>query len=187
MKRVQTFPALAVALMLIVGTAPVAQARPPSPQQPDATHEVPGTIPTGPDFTSSAARDIGPGNPTEGDHPTLTVRRPNAITLEYFTAEASGTTVTLTWETGTEIDNAGFNLYRATAPDGPWTQINDVLIAAQGDPVSGATYTFLDEGLSPGIYFYMLESVNTSGYKDQYGPTGVRVGHAVYLPLIVAH
>ncbi|MFQ5578801.1 MAG: hypothetical protein ACE5G8_17630, partial [Anaerolineae bacterium] len=64
-----------------------------------------------------------------------------AITLVSFTAAASGRDVTLTWQTGTEIDNAGFNLYRAASANGPWTKLNSALIAAQGDPVAGAGYT----------------------------------------------
>ena len=100
---------------------------------------------------------------------------PTAITLVSFTAEASLGSVTLAWETGTEIDNAGFNLYRATAPGGPYTKINDALIAATGDPVSGAGYSFLDKGLAPGTYYYQLEDVDLNGVATLHGPVPATV------------
>jgi hypothetical protein len=95
---------------------------------------------------------------------------PMAITLVSFTAEAGVGSVTLVWETGTEVDNAGFNLYRATAPDGPWTKVNGALIAAEGDPVAGASYSFLDEDLAPGTYTYKLEDVDLNGVATLHGP-----------------
>jgi calcium-activated chloride channel regulator 4 len=98
------------------------------------------------------------------------IEEPTAVTLVSFTAQADRSRVALVWETGTEIDNAGFNLYRATAKDGPYTKINDALIAAQGDPVSGASYSFLDTGLSAGTYYYKLEDVDTSGVATRHGP-----------------
>ena len=36
-----------------------------------------------------------------------------AINLASFTVEANNGRVMILWETGAEIDNAGFNLYRA--------------------------------------------------------------------------
>jgi hypothetical protein len=98
-----------------------------------------------------------------------------AVTLSYFTAEPRGVHVALAWETGTEIDNAGFNLYRASAPDGPYVKVNAALIAAQGDPTSGASYAFLDRGLTPGTYFYKLEDVDLSGVTVFHGPISATV------------
>jgi len=95
---------------------------------------------------------------------------PTAITLVSFTAEAGVSSVTLAWETGTEVDNAGFNLYRATAAEGTYTKVNAALIAAEGDPVSGASYSFLDEGLAPGTYYYKLEDVDLNGVVTKHGP-----------------
>ena len=107
---------------------------------------------------------------------------PSAVTLLSFTAQVDKDGVALTWETGTEIDNAGFNLYRATAPGGPWTKVNDALIAAQGDPVSGASYSFVDQGRAPGTYFYELEDVEFSGTATRHGPVSATVGPALLRP-----
>ncbi len=100
---------------------------------------------------------------------------PTVVTLVSFTAEAGLGSVVLAWETGTEIDNAGFNLYRATAEGGPYAKVNGALIAAEGDPVSGAGYSFLDKGLSPGTYFYKLEDVDLTGTTTLHGPVSAAV------------
>jgi len=100
---------------------------------------------------------------------------PTAITLTSFTAQEGAGSVTLTWETATEIDNAGFNLYRATSGNGSYTKINTALIAADGDPVSGASYSFRDERLAPGTYYYKLEDVDYYGVTTMHGPVSATI------------
>jgi len=99
----------------------------------------------------------------------------DAITLASFTAKAGVGAVNLAWETGTEVDNAGFNLYRATAADGAYTKVNDALIAAKGDAVSGASYSYLDQRLQAGTYFYKLEDVDLSGLVTTHGPVSATI------------
>lgn len=107
--------------------------------------------------------------------PAWVLEEPTAITLVSFTAEGGLGSVALAWETGTEIDNAGFNLYRAITPGGPCAKINGALIAAEGDPVAGATYSFLDEDLAPGTYTYKLEDVDLNGVATLHGPVSATV------------
>jgi hypothetical protein len=102
-------------------------------------------------------------------------QKPTAVTLASFTAEAGPGSVVLAWDTGTEVDNAGFNLYRATAEGGSYAKVNGALIAAEGDPVSGASYSFLDKGLSPGTYYYKLEDVDLTGTTALHGPVSAAV------------
>ena len=99
---------------------------------------------------------------------------PTAITLASFTAQAGSGSVALVWETGTEIDNAGFNLYRAPSADGPWSKINGALIAAQGDAVSGGSYSFVD---TPGYgsFLYKLEDVDLNGVSELHGPVTAKL------------
>jgi hypothetical protein len=101
---------------------------------------------------------------------------PTAIDLLSFTAEAGADHVTLAWETGTEVDNAGFNLHRATAADGPYTKLNDALIPAEGDPVSGASYVYTDSDVVERVtYYYKLEDVDIHGVTTLHGPVPARV------------
>jgi hypothetical protein len=108
--------------------------------------------------------------------------KPTAIILSSFTAEAGAEGVTLAWETGTEVDNAGFNLYRALLRDGPYTKINDALITAQGDPVSGASYSFLDTP-GYGTFYYQLEDMDLYGMSTLHGPVKVTVARPLRRPL----
>ena len=105
-----------------------------------------------------------------------------AITLVSFSAKAGVGGVALAWETGTELDNAGFNLYRATSADGPYTQINEALIAAQGDAVAGSSYSFLDTP-GYGTFYYQLEDVDYYGVSTLHGPVEATVARPFRRPL----
>lgn len=75
------------------------------------------------------------------------------------------------WTTGTEIDTAGFNLYRSDHPDGPYVKINPQLIAASSDPVAGGKYQFADNDVVAGkTYYYQLEDVEYGGKTERHGP-----------------
>lgn len=83
---------------------------------------------------------------------------------------------TITWETASEVDTAGFNLYRSESPDGPWVKINDALIPPSEDPVSGGKYSFKDESAESGkTYYYQLEEVELSGKTTRFPPTKLDV------------
>ncbi|MBW7898116.1 MAG: hypothetical protein EX330_07125 [Candidatus Brocadia sp. BROELEC01] len=60
------------------------------------------------------------------------------------------------WQTATEIDNAGFNIYRAKRKDGPYKKINTTLIPAQGNATTGASYSYEDTPPAKGAYHYKL-------------------------------
>lgn len=96
------------------------------------------------------------------------------VTLVSFDANVESGAVNLTWVTGTETDNAGFNLYRGTSAVGPWTRINAALIPAQGDPVSGGSYSLFDTP-GYGTFFYQLEDVDYYGTGIRHGPATVTV------------
>jgi len=104
--------------------------------------------------------------------------QPTAVTLAAFTAAVQDHAVLLTWETAQELDNLGFNLYRGESAAGPWTRLNAELIPAQHPgAVFGATYTWLDEGMTPGAtYFYRLEDVNVYGASTFHGPISITAG-----------
>ena len=99
---------------------------------------------------------------------------PTAITLAAFDAvlEADGS-VRVTWATATEIDNAGFNVYRGVSEafdPATATQINTTLIAAQATLGQGASYELVEPTVSPGTWYYFLEDVDLSGVTTIHGP-----------------
>jgi hypothetical protein len=75
-----------------------------------------------------------------------------------------GQPIVIRWSTETEVNTAGFNLYRASREDGPWEKINERLIPGAPDPLRGGTYVFTDTEVIAGqTYWYELEEVETSG------------------------
>lgn len=99
-----------------------------------------------------------------------TWEKETAIELVSFAARTcAGGNVTLTWKTATEVDNAGFNLYRAGSKDGSNTKVNNTLIPAKGDATSGARYRVVDEP-GEGEFYYQLEDVDFSGKSTMHGP-----------------
>ncbi|MCX5884380.1 MAG: RHS repeat protein [Proteobacteria bacterium] len=106
----------------------------------------------------------------------LTVTRdgqlpPTVVHLAYFRAEPTPQGVLLQWKTESEINTVGFNLYRRIADEKDYTKINNSLIPAKGSSISGVEYSFLDvPPQQGGIYFYLLEDVDTAGNTKRYGP-----------------
>lgn len=141
-----------------------------------------GSIPAG-SYVSATATD--PSNNTSEF--SYVFQAPTAVTLQDFQARPIDRHIMLEWTTATEIDNLGFNLYRAEAPDVPQGRLNGALIPVQvpGSPV-GATYTWQDEQVSPGVtYYYWLEDVDVYGVTTLHGPVSAVVpSFRYYLPLV---
>ena len=73
------------------------------------------------------------------------------------------------WETATELETAGFYLYRSQSPDGRFVRINEALIPGAGDTVSGASYSYTDRRVTPGAtYYYVLEEVEYDATTNRY-------------------
>jgi hypothetical protein len=96
---------------------------------------------------------------------------PTVIELSEFGAVPGTFRVTLQWITASEIDNAGFNLYRSTSENGAYTKINEALIPSRGSATQGATYEFVDKGVkNRETYYYTLEDVDSNGQSTFHGP-----------------
>ncbi|MBI4675432.1 MAG: hypothetical protein HY741_27625, partial [Chloroflexi bacterium] len=102
---------------------------------------------------------------------------PTAADLVGFSAKATPKPqVNLKWETGSELNVMGFNVWRK-APKGEWTKLNAALIAAQQlGTVNGATYTYRDSQFPRnGKYQYKIEVVRVSGAAEWSPVVRVRV------------
>lgn len=81
------------------------------------------------------------------------------------------TGVVVEWTTANEVSTAGFNLYRGESPDGPFLKVNDNLIPAAADPLTGGQYRYEDTAVQAGrTYYYQLEDVEYSGASTRHGP-----------------
>jgi len=110
--------------------------------------------------------------------------QPTAVKLLSFTAAPRGSTILVTWETASEVDNLGFHLYRREVGMQGYTRLNQALIPSrspgQGE---GATYAFVDEGVRGGVtYEYLLEDVDLAGRRTPHGPVAARALYVVFLP-----
>ncbi len=112
---------------------------------------------------------------------------PTAVDLVSFTGKVNRRGVAvLNWETASEIDNLGFNVYRATSPNGRQVRLNRSLLPSQVPPGSptGAVYTFRDARIRMNMtYYYWLESVDVRGQGELFGPVEVKVEPSRSLPL----
>ena len=89
------------------------------------------------------------------------------VELASFTAEADDTKVTLKWETGSEVGNIGFYVYRSEIEDGQFEKISK-LIEGAGSSAMGRTYEYIDKKVEPNkTYFYYLEDVDIHGIRDK--------------------
>lgn len=104
------------------------------------------------------------------------------VTLANFNARTSRGTVTINWVTATEINTAGFLLYRSTTVDGSQVQVTANLIAAQGSGVTGASYGITDNP-GYGTFYYWLKDVDYSGQNGLHGPVIVKVLPAIRQPV----
>jgi hypothetical protein len=123
----------------------------------------------------------------------INIDAPTAVQLAAFRPELGPEgTVLLHWETASEIDTLGFNLYRAYSRDGSWSKLNAWLIPAEaGGSAAGASYRFEDVSAQAGVtYHYWLEVVGIHGAKELFGPLIVDLGPnspgnlRIFLPLI---
>ena len=94
-----------------------------------------------------------------------------AVELVSLNAVGLDGAVELTWETGSEMDNLGFHLYRSLSEEGPYERITASLIPGLGSSPAGARYRYVDTGLANGVpYFYELEDIETTGKLERHGP-----------------
>ncbi len=91
-----------------------------------------------------------------------------AVTLMDFEAEVQQDGILLKWETGSEINNVGFYLYRATDP----ASRGEMLIFIESTlEVTGDYYEYLDEEVIPGTtYYYTLGALDTNGNVEYSDP-----------------
>jgi hypothetical protein len=112
---------------------------------------------------------------------------PTAVKLASLAATPSRDGILVTWETTSEIDNWGFNIYRTDSADGPTLRLNDTMIPsrAPGSP-GGAAYAYLDSTVVNGVlYYYFVEDIDIYGQPTRHGPvSAIANGHNIYLPLI---
>ena len=119
-----------------------------------------------------------------------------AVELYNFRASVQLNEILLEWETVSEYNNLGFNIFRATGSQAAdIVKLNDTLIYSV-DPggMAGGEYSYIDNfNLQPyTTYYYWLQDVDLDGTLTMHGPIFARIGslpgnagYKIFLPGII--
>ena len=106
--------------------------------------------------------DVGaPGYRTEGADPL-------PVTLSVFIPEiAESGQVVLSWTTESEIENAGFNIFRGEGEQGPFVKVNATFIQGAGTTSERNMYQWTDTTAKTGVeYYYRIEDMSFDGISE---------------------
>lgn len=118
------------------------------------------------------------GSTPELDEFGVDYEEPTLVSLVEFKAIGLFGKVLVKWQTASEFQNAGFNIYRASSPfPSDWVKLNQSLISGLGNSLSGKAYHFTDYEVTDGeTYYYWLETIDFYGNKALYGPAEAHPG-----------
>ena len=78
---------------------------------------------------------------------------------------------TLKWTTASEVENFGFDIYRAETENGPFDRITPEPIAGAGTTDEPQNYVFVDAEIDPTRdYYYYIESISLGGVREVFSP-----------------
>ncbi|MGA1791577.1 MAG: hypothetical protein ACMUIM_08825 [bacterium] len=105
---------------------------------------------------------------------------PDPIELKEFQAEYSHDHIVIIWETESELDTVGFNIWRSENEAGEYIKISLGLIDANLGTPWGAEYTYCDDDLLPGkTCYYKIEEIRNEGEDIFHGPVSVPVPYVI--------
>ena len=97
------------------------------------------------------------------------------VTLSHFRAELTDTGVILKWTTESEVDNAGFYIYRSQTRDGTFKVVNPTMIQGAGTTSERSTYMWTDTTAKPNtVYYYQIEDISQAGVRKQLATVRMR-------------
>lgn len=100
---------------------------------------------------------------------------PLPVSLSRFRAELTDVGIVLRWITESEVDNAGFYIYRSETKDGEFKVVNPQLIQGAGTTSERHTYTWTDTTAKPNVvYYYQIEDISHAGVRKQLATVRMR-------------
>ena len=143
------------------------------------SHTIAATVPLNEKITATATDPAG--NTSEFSNSQI-VLSPTLVKLRSFTATNDNGEVMLRWESGYEVDNLGYYLYREQ--NGQRTSVTpsmiagSALLAAERTVLTaGNSYTWFDRmPAEGGSVAYWLEDVDTNGTRTLHGPVSPEQG-----------
>ena len=108
------------------------------------------------------------GNQTDVGNPGYTFGGVLPVDLSYFRAERTTEGVIIKWTTESEVDNAGFYIYRSLTKDGEFRVVNPRMIQGAGTTGERNAYAWTDTTAKPNtVYYYRIEDVSFAGVREQ--------------------
>lgn len=121
-------------------------------------------------YESDNSTRYGPVTADDTDDSTLPVQ---GVSVKATIESAVG--ITLLWQTESEVNSAGFHVWRSDREETGYVRITTALIPSHGNTSSRHEYTFLDKGVEKGkTYWYKIEEISTDGESVFYGPIYVQ-------------
>ena len=100
---------------------------------------------------------------------------PLPVTLSHFRAEHTEAGVVLKWVTQSEIDNAGFYIYRSETRDGAFKVVTPTMIQGAGTTSERTEYTWTDTTATPNVaYYYQIEDISHAGVRKRLATVRLR-------------
>lgn len=85
--------------------------------------------------------------------------------------EAESYQNTVKWATASEVDNFGYDVYRALSEEGPFERINPEVIEGAGTTDEPTRYSYVDDTIDPRTtYYYYVESISMAGVRERFTP-----------------
>ena len=92
---------------------------------------------------------------------------PVELSMFYPARDRLSGAVVITWETQSELNNAGFFIKRSEARNGKFVVINPTMIQGAGTTSEKQSYTYTDTSAKPNVvYYYQIEDVSLDGQRQ---------------------
>ena len=115
------------------------------------------------------------GHATDVGNPGYTRGGILPVTLSYFRAERTETGIVINWATESEVDNAGFYIYRSETKNGDFKIVNQTMIQGAGTAGERNQYKWTDTTVKPNVaYYYRIEDVSYAGIREQLATVRLR-------------
>ncbi len=115
------------------------------------------------------------GDRTDIGNPGYTLGGVLPVSLSSFQAEQTAEGVDIKWTTESEVDNAGFFIYRSQTKDGEFKVVNPTMVQGAGTTAERNEYTWTDNTAKPNtVYYYRIEDVSYAGEREQLAAVRLR-------------
>ena len=103
---------------------------------------------------------------------------PVELSMFYAKRDPVSGQVQITWETQSELNNAGFFIKRSNQQKGNFVVVNPVMIPGAGTTAEKQSYTYTDHSAKPGVvYYYQIEDVSLDGNRQTLNRASRLKGH----------